>query len=157
MFHPLLLEALFTPTHTQCHRRPRRGYVNQRKHQSLGTYRSAYLSEEDTAYHLTIETAHLLGRSLDSLKLETVGSVMTLTIPSVELLKAEGMTQLINEIPLGEYIERYQLPHDIDLDQVTATLKGTHLLISLPKQHAERRRINIETSTQNHDDGSITQ
>lgn len=157
MFHHFLLETLFTPTYTQCQYRPHRQHLNQRNSYPLGTYHSAYLNEEDTAYHLEIETSHLLGRSLESLKLETLGSVMTLTIPDVELPKAEGMTQIINEIPLGEYIERYQLPHDIELDQVTATLKGAHLSIFLPKQHAERRNINIVTSLPTQDNSSTAQ
>lgn len=113
-------------------------------HESLSDRSArAYLSHEASQYTLNIKLPELIGRDLSNLELQLEDQVLTLSIPAMNLPEIEGLQTLWEEIPTQARVENFRLPPDVEIEQISATLKGDQLEIKLPKRTQVKRSIKI--------------
>lgn len=153
MFTPFLIEELFNATAPLGYTRRRRGlrtptwHTTRQKvwhtlsHQNHS--RAARLTESDEAYQLTLKTPHLIGRRLEDVALSVTDDVLTLELPALTLIEGDNVTPLLEEIPTQAYAQRYRVPKSVDVEQITASLSGEALTISLPKRQPTQRVIKV--------------
>lgn len=109
-----------------------------------GTSSAIYLTDNTDDYTLNLKLPELAGRRLNELELHVEGPLLTLSIPALKLTGLEGLRPLWEEIKTGDRVEKIRIPHDVDSSQITATLRGERLTITLPKAKPEKRSINIQ-------------
>lgn len=160
MFTPFLIEELFNATapfgytrrytHRDTNRaRRRRGLRTPTWHTTWHTVshqtrsRAARLTESDEAYQLMLRTPHLIGRRLDDVALSVTDDVLTLELPALTLVEGDHVTPLLEEIPTQAYTQRYRVPKSVDVEQITASLSGEALTITLPKRQPTQHVIKV--------------
>ena len=160
MFTPFLIEELFNATspfgytrryaHRDTNRAHRRRALRAPTWHtawhalSYQTHsRAARLTESDEAYQLTLRTPHLIGRHLEDVTLSVTDDVLTLELPALTLVERDDVTPLLEEIPTQAYAQRYRVPKSVDVEQITASLSGEALTISLPKRQPTQRVIKV--------------
>ena len=90
--------------------------------------------------------ADMPGVEEEVLEVNVANGVLTID-GRVSVKEYENLTPLYTEYNIGNYVRRFTLSNQIDIDHVAARMKNGVLEVELPKtQQAKPRRINVVTT-----------
>ena len=93
----------------------------------------------------TVVVAEMPGVKKEDLKLSVHDGALTISGQRKAHLLPEHSSWLRNEIRAGEFTRTVQLPHDVNVDSISAELTNGILRIVLPKsEHVRPREIKVQ-------------
>ena len=118
------------------------GFLRKGSSQSSYAYPAVDIAEYENE---TVVVAEMPGVNKEDLKLSVHDGALTISGQRKAHQLPENSSWLRNEIREGEFTRTIQLPHEVNVDSISAELTNGILRVVLPKsEHARPREIKVQ-------------